>query len=202
MTSEPNRNAIASRADAARSAQCGRRAVARTGTTRPSRVTTLSASHSFRACMAPYCARTGRMTNDRRASALNKILITMTVTMFQKCGQPEIVHVFHSVELLTIEEAYRRQWRLPARHRRLRTDFTCGARVSDNPLRSGRGPMITFGSREGRLAATLRIASRWSSTDESLGALPTVDDLEEPPSSSDASCSLRQKPDCQIALAR
>jgi hypothetical protein len=45
MTSEPNRNAIASRAQVGRAAQCGRRAVARTGTTRPSRVTTLSAIH-------------------------------------------------------------------------------------------------------------------------------------------------------------
>jgi hypothetical protein len=55
MTSAPNLDAIASRADAGRSTQSGRRAVARSGITRPSRVTTLSAIHSSRACMAPYC---------------------------------------------------------------------------------------------------------------------------------------------------
>jgi hypothetical protein len=55
MTSEPSLNAIATRADAGRSAQSGRRAVARTGTTRPSRVTTLSAIQSSCVGMAPYC---------------------------------------------------------------------------------------------------------------------------------------------------
>jgi hypothetical protein len=55
MTSELSRTVIASRADAGRSAQCGQRAVARTGTTRPSRVTTVSAIHSSRVCIAPYC---------------------------------------------------------------------------------------------------------------------------------------------------
>jgi hypothetical protein len=57
---------------------------------------------------------------------------------------------------------------LPARHSRSRTDTKCGARVCDNPLRPGGVPMIPFGPRDGRLAATLWIASRWSSTDESL----------------------------------
>jgi hypothetical protein len=52
------------------------------------------------------------MANNRPASPLNETLIAMTVTTFRKCGQPEIAYIFHSGELHTIEEAYRRQWRV------------------------------------------------------------------------------------------